>query len=102
MKRGEPWWVEFDPSVGSGICKTRPAAIVSNDAANRNLARVIAMPLTGNVGRICPGEAIVAVEGRRSRIMADQIMTADKTRLKSRIGTLPKAEMGAVDDAIRV
>ncbi|WP_366929822.1 type II toxin-antitoxin system PemK/MazF family toxin, partial [uncultured Thiodictyon sp.] len=33
MKRGEVWWVEFDPSVGTEICKTRPAVIVSNDAA---------------------------------------------------------------------
>ena len=35
MKRGEVWWVAFDPAVGSEIRKTRPAVIVSNDAANR-------------------------------------------------------------------
>lgn len=40
MLRGEVWWVEFDPAVGSEIRKTRPAIILSNDAANRNLARV--------------------------------------------------------------
>ncbi|NBY05032.1 MAG: type II toxin-antitoxin system PemK/MazF family toxin, partial [Betaproteobacteria bacterium] len=39
MKRGEVWSVEFDPAVGSEIRKKRPALIVSNDAANRNLAR---------------------------------------------------------------
>ena len=49
MKRGEIWWVEFDPLVGSEIRKTRPAVIVSNDAANRNLARVVVIPLTSNV-----------------------------------------------------
>ena len=38
MRRGEVWWVEFEPAVGSEIRKTRPAVIVSNDAANRNLA----------------------------------------------------------------
>lgn len=41
MLRGEVWWVEFDPAVGSEIQKTRPAVIVSNDAANRNLGRVV-------------------------------------------------------------
>lgn len=51
MKRGEVWWVEFDPSVGSEIKKPRPAVIVSNDAANRNIARVVVLPLTSNTGR---------------------------------------------------
>ena len=63
MKRGEIWWVEFDPSVGSEIRKTRPAVIVSNDAANRNLARVVVIPLTSNTGRHYPGEAIVSLGG---------------------------------------
>jgi mRNA-degrading endonuclease toxin of MazEF toxin-antitoxin module len=34
VRRGEVWWVEFDPSIGSEIRKTRPAVIVSNDVAN--------------------------------------------------------------------
>ena len=102
MKRGEVWWVEFDPSIGSEIRKTRLAVIVSNDAANRNLARVIVMPLTSNVSRVYPGETIVVVKGQRSKVMADQITTADKARLKSQIATLSKAEIVAVDDVIRV
>ncbi|MHB8369162.1 MAG: type II toxin-antitoxin system PemK/MazF family toxin [Leptospirales bacterium] len=57
MKRGEVWWVEYDPAVGSEIRKTRPAVIVSNDAANRTLARAVVVALTGNTGHLCPGEA---------------------------------------------
>ena len=102
MKRGEVWWVEFDPSIGSEIRKTRPAVIVSNDAANRHLARVIVIPMTSNVSRMYPGETIVSVKGQQSKVMADQIMAADKARLKSQIGILSKAEMVAVDDIIRV
>ena len=96
------WWVEFDPAVGSEIRKRRPAVIVSNDAANRNLARVVVVPVTSNTGRQYPGEAVVTVGGQSSKAMADQIMAADKSRLTSQLGTLSKADMLAVEDAIKL
>jgi mRNA interferase MazF len=102
MKRGDVWWVEFDPAIGSEVRKRRPAVIVSNDAANRNLARVIVVPLTSNTTRIYPGEALVSVAGAQSKAMADQIMAADKSRLTSQLGSLSKADVLAVEDAIRV
>lgn len=102
MLRGEVWWVEFDPSTGSEIRKTRPAVIVSNDAANRNLSRVMAMPLTSNTTRIYPGEALVTVGDQRSKAMADQIMAADKGRFRSLLGTLTRADMAAIEDAIKL
>lgn len=102
MRRGEVWWVAFDPAVGSEIHKTRPAVIVSNDAANRHLARLVVVPLTSNTGRQYPGEALVTLVGKPSKVMADQIMAADKTRLKSQLGTLTKTDMLAVEDAILV
>lgn len=102
MNRGEIWWVEFDPSVGSEIRKTRPAVIISNDSANRNLARVVVIPLTSNVDRQYPGEALVTLDGKPSKVMADQVMAADKSRLKNQLGALTKADMQAVEDAIRI
>ena len=102
MQRGEVWWVEFDPAVGSEIRKTRPGIIVSNNSANRNLSRVIVVPLTSNTERVYPGEARISLAGSKSKAMADQLMTADKVRLKSRIGELSKADMLAVEHAIRV
>ena len=102
MLRGEVWWVEFDPAVGSEIRKTRPGVVVSNNSANRNLGRVIVVPLTSNTDRIYPGEARVTVAGKESKAMADQIMTADKMRLTSRIDVLSKADLLAVELALRV
>ena len=94
--------MEFDPSVGNEIRKTRPVVIVSNDAANRNLARVVVVPLTSNAGRQYPGEALVMLDGKPGKAMADQIMAADKGRLKNQLGTLSKEDMLEVEDAIRV
>ena len=102
MKRGEVWWVNFDPAKGSEICKTRPAVIMSNDTANKFLARVVVVPFTSNVSRLYPGEAIVTVDGTPNKLMADQIMTADKNRLKNYIGILGSDDMVKVEDTVRM
>ena len=101
MTRGSVWWVEFDPAVGSEIHKTRPAVIVSNDTANKFLARVVVIPLTSNVSRIYPGEAVVTVSDSKSKAMTDQIMSADKSRLKNKIAVLSDADMISLETAMK-
>lgn len=100
MQRGEIWWVDFEPALGGEITKTRPALIVSNDIANSNLNRVQVIPLTSNTGRLYPSEALVSVAGKSSKAMADQITTAAKERLKSKLGSISHSEMQEVEKVI--
>jgi len=98
--KGEVWWVAFDPSLGGEIKKTRPAVIVSNNAANSALNLVVVVPLTSQTARVYPGEALVTVGGQPAKAMADQIMAASKLRLRSRMDVLSPQDLRSVEDAI--
>ena len=93
MRKGEVWWVDFDPSIGGEIQKMRPAVIVSNDVANDRLNRVQVVPLTTNVQRVFPGETLVEFGKEARKAMANQIMTAAKQRFGRRMGVQEKQLM---------
>jgi mRNA interferase MazF len=101
-RRGDVYWVNLDPVVGTEIRKTRPAVVVSNDSCNRYGTRVVVLPITSNVDSIYPGEAKVEVKGKPCRALGDQIRSIDKSRLKARLGRLTADEMSRVDEALAV
>jgi len=102
MKRGEVWWINFDPSVGGEIRKKRPAVIVSNDAANQFLNRVQIVPLTSRVGKLYPIETYVDFRGKKAKAMADQLTTVSKSRLINKAGTVPRRALTGIEKAIIV
>ena len=102
MKRGEIWWVNFDPSKGGEIKKKRPAVIVSNDFSNKVLNRVQVVPITSNAVKLYPSEAFVTIKGQQCKAMADQLTTVSKLRLSKCIGILQHSEVSDIEHAIMI
>jgi mRNA interferase MazF len=99
-KRGEVFWVSFDPSVGGEVQKTRPAIILSNNAANAVLNRLIVLPLSSKTARLYPGEVIVQINQQTSKAMSDQLTTISKLRLQKKITRITEEEMASVEEAV--
>lgn len=100
IERGEVYWVNFDPSLGGEIQKTRPAVVISNNAANAVLNRLQVIPITSRTDRLYPGEALIELNGEKRKAMADQIATVSKTRLGKRIGVISAEGMRRIEDAV--
>ena len=83
MKRFEIWLIQFDPSKGAEIKKTRPAVIVSPNTINAHLQTIIVAPLTSTV-RNYPSRIPTSFENKGGQIALDQLRTVDKSRLKKK------------------
>lgn len=99
-KRGEVFWIAFDPSIGGEVQKTRPAVVLSNDAANQVLNRLIVVPISSKVSRLYPGEVVVQIDKQPSKAMSDQLTTVSKLRLKNRLTTLTSDELQKIEQAV--
>jgi mRNA interferase MazF len=101
-RRGEVWLVSFDPSIGGEVQKTRPAVVVSNDTANALLNRVQVVPISSQVNRLYPAEALITFNRERRKAMADQIATVSKWRLLRLLGVIGAMDMEATGRAMRL
>jgi mRNA interferase MazF len=106
-RRGEVWFADLDPVIGSEQGGHRPALIVQNDVSNEYSPVVIVSVITTHMAsRSYPYDVRLALGAagldRPSRVMLNQIRTVDKQRLGRYVGRLTDDEMQQVDDAIRV
>jgi mRNA interferase MazF len=105
IRRGDIWWVQFDPVRGSEQSGTRPALILQNDVGNRTSATTIVAAMINQHRRAYPFQAAIAPEEsgleKPSLILLDQLRTVDKARLVRWAGQLAPERMLDVERAIR-
>jgi mRNA interferase MazF len=106
-RRGDVFLVNFDPTIGAEIQKTRPALILQNDIANRHSPVTIVAAITSfDGGRLYPTEVPIeagrAGVARTSIVLLNQIRTVDKHRLTRKLGALDAEALERVDRALRV
>ena len=95
MKRGEIWLVNFDPTVGTEIKKTRPCVVVSPPELNQHLRTVIVAPMTSK-GFAAPFRVPVTHAGTKGLIVLDQLRSVDKQRLFKKSGQVSAKTLGTV------
>ena len=107
VKRGDIYYADLSPVVGSEQGGIRPVLIIQNDVGNRYSPTVICAAITSRMNK-AKLHTHIEIDSRRCQIMKDsvilleQIRTIDKQRLKDMIGHLDKERMRSVDEAIRV
>ena len=107
VRRGDIYYADLSPVVGSEQGGMRPVLIVQNDIGNRYSPTVIAAAITSQTGKArLPTHIILHGAGcgltKDSVILLEQIRTIDKKRLRERMGKLDEDMMSRVDNAIAV
>ena len=107
VKRGDIFYADLSPVVGSEQGGTRPVLIIQNDTGNRHSPTVIAAAITSQTGKARLPTHINIAGGsvglsKDSVILLEQVRTIDKKRLREHMGRLDEEHMNQVDEAIAV
>ncbi len=107
IKRGDIYYADLSPVVGSEQGGIRPVLIVQNDVGNRYSPTVIAAAITSRMGKTkLPTHIDIYADrvglAKDSVVLLEQVRTIDKQRLGEKMGHLDAETMNAVDDAISI
>ncbi len=107
IKRGEIFYADLSPVVGSEQGGIRPVLIVQNNMGNRHSPTVIAAAITSRTGKTSlPTHIPISSDdsglARDSVILLEQLRTIDKQRLREHTGTLPDTDIAKVDSALGI
>ncbi len=108
VRRGDIFYADLSPVVGSEQGGLRPVLIIQNDVGNRYSPTVIAAAITSRMGKTRLPTHIDLRSGgispltRDSVVLLEQIRTLDKQRLREKIGHLDEVTMAQVNDALEI
>jgi mRNA interferase MazF len=108
VQRGDVFRANLTPTEGAEQDGVRPVLVVSRDAINRSIPLVVVVPLTdaANKTKTYPShvrfKAGCAGLTMESIALCEQIRAISKTRLKSKMGTLNRAEMTSIEAALKI
>jgi mRNA interferase MazF len=103
IKRGQVWYADLSPVVGSEQGGLRPVVIVQNDIGNKHSPTVIACPLTSQVKNPLPTHAtLIYGKCKGSTVLCEQVRTLDKRRMKTLVGVCTEDEMARIDRALHI
>ncbi|HIU48260.1 MAG TPA: type II toxin-antitoxin system PemK/MazF family toxin [Candidatus Avimonoglobus intestinipullorum] len=107
VKRGDIYYADLSPVVGSEQGGIRPVLIIQNDIGNKYSPTVIAAAITSQINKAkMPTHIELGAKeyglNKDSVILLEQIRTIDKRRLRERIGHLDEALMAKVNDALLI
>ena len=95
VKRFDVFLINLNPAKGHEIQKVRPCLVISPDEMNQHISTVIIAPMTTK-GRKYPTRIACVFQGKKGRIVLDQIRTIDKTRLVKNLGTISMSARSSV------
>ena len=107
VKRGDIFYADLSPVIGSEQGGVRPVLIVQNDVGNKYSPTVIAAAITSQINKAkMPTHIEISAQdyglNKDSVILLEQIRTIDKRRLREKIGRLDEMLMERVDDALSI
>ena len=101
MRRGDIYWVNLGPTVGSEIRKKRPCVLIGANPINEARRTVVVIPLS-SVGNSRPPLTIpVNCLGKHAVAVCDQIRAVDKSRLIEKAGSLTKEDLSELENGLR-
>ena len=100
-RRGEVYWIDLDPTVGSEMRKTRPCVVVTNNILNERRHTVVIIPLSTTSPKKFPLYVPLPSVGDTSQAVVDQIRVVDKQRVGERLGELLPSEIEKVEEAMK-